>query len=64
MVAGMVTSNEMTICRPTVHRIFFGFSAAPTPRMEEITTWVEETGAPAMVERARAVPDESCESRE
>jgi hypothetical protein len=49
---GMVTAIAITICFPISHFTFFGFSAAPTPMTDIVMTWVEETGAPMIVEIA------------
>jgi hypothetical protein len=43
---GMVTTHLLTISLTVFQRTALGRSEAPIPMMEELTTWVVETGAP------------------
>jgi len=45
-VAGMVSSQAVAISRTTPQRTLLTRSAAPTPIMDELTTWVVLTGPP------------------
>ena len=45
-VAGIVRTQAVTISLPTPQRTLFIRSAAPTPKMDELTTWVVLTGPP------------------
>ena len=45
-VAGMVSSQAVAISCATPQRTLFILSAAPTPMMAELTTWVVLTGPP------------------
>ncbi len=47
-VAGMVSSQAVAISCATPQRTLFKRSAAPTPMMAELTTWVVLTGPPRM----------------
>src|SRR5512137_61473 len=45
-VNGMVNSQAVAISCATPQRTLFTRSAEPTPMMDELTTWVVETGPP------------------
>ena len=45
---GMVTTQVLTISLAVFQRTALGRSEAPIPIMEELTTWVVETGAPTI----------------
>ena len=45
---GMVMSHVSRISRAFVQRTALGRSDAPIPMMDELTTWVVDTGAPTM----------------
>ena len=64
MVTGMVNTMAMMISFPTDHCTFLKLSAEPTPRTELEMIWVEEMGAPARVDAAITIPDDTCKSNE
>jgi hypothetical protein len=64
MERGMVTIMATRISLPTDNFTFLGFSAAPAPVTDIVITCVEETGAPAKVEKARDAVEKNCESNE
>jgi hypothetical protein len=48
IVAGRVITQAPRIERPTPHLTFFHRSAVPAPIIEELTTWVVDTGPPSI----------------
>ncbi len=57
---GIVTTHVLTISFAVFQRTDFGRSEAPTPIIEELTTWVVETGAPITDAKKITAPEVSC----
>ena len=59
---GMVTTQVLTISLAVFQRTALGRSEAPIPMMEELTTWVVDTGAPITEAAKITAPEVSCAS--
>ena len=62
-VVGMVRSQAVAIPFATVQRTLFFRSAAPTPMIAELTTWVVLTGPPASEAPSMTSADVSWEAK-
>ncbi len=61
---GMVIIIAMMISVPTDQWTFLLFSAIPTPIIEDVIIWDDETGAPIMVDTMITAPEDVWESNE
>ena len=61
-VEGIVNTQAVTMSLPTPHRTLFFLSAAPTPMMDELTTWVVLTGPPINDAPSMTTVDDNCEA--
>jgi hypothetical protein len=62
-VAGIVKSQAIAISPATSHLTLFSRSAAPTPMMVVLTTWVVDTGPPTSEADKITAADVTCEEK-
>src|SRR4030042_5278647 len=61
-VAGIVSTQAVAISLPTPQRTLFFLSAAPTPMIDELTTWVVLTGPPINDAPNITTDEDNCEA--
>src|SRR4030043_171475 len=61
-VAGIVSTQAVAISLPTPQRPLFFLSAAPTPMIDELTTWVVLTGPPTKEAPRMTTDEDNCDA--